>query len=713
MSNTPALLRLDSPLSSLVISSADNQPVLAWFGDRLHLDVSEAMINSLDDCAHAFASLDQRAPFPLFPQLSSGFMGSAALSGRRANAASANRFSYKHAEQSNQSIIVVLEDKVSELELSLTLTLCESTHVASMTSELKNTGSTPYSIDWLASTTIPLPTHYTHCLSHHGRWGFENQSQPRTIERGRIDITNQHGRTGHEHTPHLICSDAYLNEDGGDAMFLHMGWSGNYSLRVERLHDGVAYAQAGVLFGPGEKTLAQGESYTTPTTYFTRANGLNACTQRFHQYARQHVLPKWTRTPRPVHANSWEAMYFDLSDEQLFSLVDAAAEIGAERFVLDDGWFINRRGDTAGLGDWQVDETIFPNGLTPLVNHVRSRNLQFGLWFEPEMVNPDSHLYREHPDWVLHFDGIETPLARTQLVLDVAKPEVSTYLFNSMSRLIEQYGIEYIKWDMNRDLVLAGDGQHHRASLQPPAVYELMRKLNTEYPALEIESCASGGARGDFGVLAQTGRVWTSDNIDPIARATIQQGFARFFPPEVMGAHVGHERAHLTHRDTNIHTRAIVALQGQFGFELDARKLDEEEKITLSHYTAIYKDNRAWFAEASYWQLPSPHTPLLASGLVSQSQDKAMFNVVLLDSLNTTRPGHVRLRGLDAEATYTVSLSSNNVEQFISFNRNMPHWMHNPFHCTGELLMNIGIPLPVMPPQSALLIACNKQALAS
>jgi len=302
------------------------------------------------------------------------------------------------------------------------------------------------------------------------------------------------------------------------------------------LNDGVGYLQTGVLLNPGEQVLKAGETFTCPHVYFTQGNGLNQCTQRFHQFARTQILPGWTRQPRPIHANSWEAMYFDLNDQDLLSLVDAAARIGAERFILDDGWFLKRRNDEAGLGDWTVDKTIFPQGLSPLVEHVRSHNLQFGLWFEPEMVNPDSNLYRAHPEWVLQFSDIETPLARGQLVLDLAREEVSDYLFNCISSLIHEYQIDYIKWDMNRDLVLAGDGEHYRASKQPGAVYALMQKLNNTHPNLEIESCASGGARCDFGVLRQTGRIWTSDNIDPIARATIQQGFCRFFPPEIMGA---------------------------------------------------------------------------------------------------------------------------------------------------------------------------------
>jgi len=403
-------------------------------------------------------------------------------------------------------------------------------------------------------------------------------------------------------------------------------------------------------------------------------------------------------------------MYFALNDDDLKQLVDSAAKIGAERFILDDGWFPARRDDTAGLGDWTVDKSVFPNGLTPLVEHVRSHNMQFGLWFEPEMVNPNSQLYRQHPEWALHYEGIDTPLARGQLVLDVAREDVSNYLFDCISTLVSEYQIDYIKWDMNRDLVLPGNGRCARASFQPPAVYALMQRLIDAHPQLEIESCSSGGARTDFGVLSQCGRVWASDNIDPLSRGPIQQGFARFFPPEVMGAHVGHMHAHLTGRSTTLHTRAIVALQGQFGFELDARVLDEDDVTTLNHYTLLYKQHRHWLNNATYWQLPTTDELLLASGMVSEDGEDALFTVVILDSLKKTRPGCQRLRGLKRTQRYRISMASSNIEQLVPFNKVMPHWCANSLVTTGELLMNIGLPLPVMPPQAALLVHCAMEA---
>ncbi len=707
MSRNPAFFRLDGTSSSLLVANHKEWPAIAWFGELLDTNIDDHMLAHHDDTAHSFGTLDAAPPLSLFPQSATGFMGSPALIGHRQTASQAVCFALKSIEHTGHIINIVLEDHISALQLNVCLSLDPTSDVACIATSLLNNGSDDFYVDWLASATLPLPNHLTQCITQHGRWGLENQSHTRTIGPGRIDISNQHGRTGHEHTPNVICASDDLSIDHGDALFVHLGWSGNYSFRIEQLNNSVAYLQTGVLLNPGEEVVTPGGSLHCPKVYFTKGDGLNQCTQRFHRFARQNVLPLWTRKTRPVHANSWEAMYFDLNDNDLKLLVDAAAKIGAERFILDDGWFINRRDDTAGLGDWTVDETVFPNRLKPLVEHVRSHNMQFGLWFEPEMVNPDSNLYRDHPDWVLHFTDRDTPLGRGQLVLDVARKDVSEYLFNCISALVTEYQIDYIKWDMNRDLVLAGDGINYKASKQPPAVYALMQKLNNAHPDLEIESCASGGARCDFGVLAQTGRVWASDNIDPLARTTIQQGFLRFFPPEIMGAHVGHQHAHLTGRHTNLHTRAIVALQGQYGFELDARVLDEQDIATLQHYTDLYKKHRAWLNDATYWQLPTNNTLLMANGLVAESKEQALFSVVLLDSLSVSRPGCQRLRGLDPSLHYRVQLASSNLEQLAPFNKILPEWCTETIVTSGALLSSIGLSLPVMPPQSALLLHCS------
>ncbi len=714
MSYDSSPLRLDGENTSLLITCphSSSVPQLIWCGEKLATGITQAQLEQHANTALPHATVDKVVPLTLLPEASKGYMGAPALSGHRSGGAFAHRFKLVEQKQFQNKIEIVLADELAQLRTHLQLRLEQNSDVVTLQCSLENSGDDDYFLEYLASATLPLPDNYTDCVSFHGRWGLENQSQRRSIGFGRIDISNLHGRTSHEHAPGIMCGTANFNEQSGDVMFMQLAWSGNCSWRIERLSDNSCYAQAGVLFGPGEKILAPGETYTCPPVLFCRANSTNSCTQRFHQHARKHILPQWTRSARPVHANSWEAMYFDLDTESLCSLIDAAAQIGAERFILDDGWFVNRRDDTRGLGDWTVDTSVFPDRLDPVVKQVRSHGMQFGLWFEPEMINPDSNLYRNHPEWVLHVDGIDTPLARNQLALDISRDDVSDYLFSHITKLVHEYKIDYIKWDMNRDLVLAGDGDRCKCSSQPEALYRLLQRINANCPALEIETCSSGGARTDFGILAHTGRVWTSDNIDPIDRAKIQQGFLRFMPPEIMGSHVGHEHAHLTGRATSLHTRAIMAMQGQFGFELDARKLELTEHNTLKHYTDNYKQHRDWISQATYWQLPTPEEALLASGVVAEDQTQALYTIIATQSLKTTRPGVIALLGLKPDGLYKVSLLSCNLEELKPFNKEFPQWCMSSISTTGELLQTLCLPLPVMPTQTALLVHCEQEEKA-
>lgn len=708
MSIEPKLWRLDGETTTLLLVQGHGVPRLAWFGDTLTSDLTLSQLQAHDDSALAFGSLDNVTPLSLFPQASTGFTGSPALNGHRNGHQFAHSLTTTSVRQSDNTLYIELTDEHTHIEVSLELCLHHQSDVASLKSTLRNVGDSAYTVDWFASATIPLPGNYRDCLTQHGRWGLENQTHRRHIAPGRIDISNLHGRTSHEHSPGMVCGTTGFGNDDGDVTFAHLAWSGNFSVRVERLSNGNIALQTGVLYLPGECILQSGESLQTPATSFTRGSGMNACTQQFHRYARQSILPAWTRTQRPIHANSWEALYFNHDAKELFELIDAAAGIGAERFVLDDGWFRHRRDDTSGLGDWFVDEAVYPQGLNPIVNHVRQHGMQFGLWFEPEMVNPDSDLYREHPEWALHVNNLQTPLARNQLVLDIARNDVSDYLFERITSLVHEYSISYIKWDHNRDLVLPGDGTKARAAKQPEALYALLARILYKCPGLEIETCSSGGARCDLGVLEHAGRVWTSDNIDPIERASIQLGFQRFFPPEIMGAHVGHQKAHLTGRATNLHTRAVVALQGQYGFELDARKLDDQDVITLKHYTELYKAHRNWLSNAIFWQLTTHSKTLLACGNVENNQQQALYTIIAIGNMHSTRAGHLPLSGLDPNANYTLTLASDNKTELATFNKIMPPWCEQPLCTSGELLIKIGVPLPVMPPQSALLIHCER-----
>lgn len=707
MSNN--LYRLDSAASTLLLLSIDSAiPAVIYYGARLDSELDAETALQLTADAIPNAKLDNRTQLALLPENSRGHFGEAGLQGHRAGAQFAHRFNVSDIKQTEQAITFFAEDDAAGLTLQIAITCDTQSNVFSWQNTLTNTADSDYTLDWLSCPTLPLALTMEQMITLHGRWGKEFQAQNTTLQAGRFQIDNRRGRTSHEHFPGLLLGETHTSELAGEAFGAHLGWSGNYRLLIDSLSEHERYLQCGELLLPGEVILKSGESYETPVLYSTRSNGFSGVSQQFHRFARRNILPEWTRRERPVHANSWEALYFDHAIDKLIALVDAAHATGAERFVLDDGWFMGRRHDKAGLGDWQIDPAIYPEGLKPLVDHVRSKGMQFGLWFEPEMVNPDSALFRAHPEWALQHAPYPLVPARNQEVLDLSQPALFDYLFDAISSLVSEYQIDYIKWDMNRDTLNAGSelkGSQHQQIL---AVYRLMDKLNKAHPTLEIETCASGGARVDFGVLRHTGRVWTSDNIDPIERISIQNGFSLFFPPEIMGAHIGSATAHLTGRQTELDTRAIVALQGQTGYEFDSRLLSDADRVTVQHYTKIYKDNRNWLAEAKLWRSPAIQGCIHAQGLVSENQSQSLWSAVSDGSHLHATAGKFKFHGLDPQATYTVTCLNANLPYLAHFAKALPAWMEQPsITLSGELLMQMGLVLPYMPPQTALLLHCT------
>jgi len=703
---TSSLWRLDSDATTMLLHATNKTdvPAIVWIGSRLPDTLSAGEVAVVCDQPLAMAKLDSAVALSLFPQRATDVDSHPALIGHRDGVNFQHQFIRESVVEQADGLTVALIDATAELALRIELKLHHSTGVLSFATTLTNTGGTAYAVDWLASATMQLPDSYKDCLYLHGRWGLEFQAARSQIDRSAIVLQSHRGRTSHELYPGVMLGDSGFSEQHGNVMGVVMAWSGSHTSRIEALSDGRRYCQCGISLDTNELVLEANESFATPVTYFSRENGCNAVSQSLHRFQREQILPVWTRKPRPVHSNSWEALYFDHDIETLKSLIDAAAEVGAERFILDDGWFPARRADTAGLGDWTVDKTIYPDGLHPVVDHVRQHDMQFGLWFEPEMVNPDSELYRTHPEWALHVEGYDTPLARNQLVLNVAEPAVFDYLFESIAALVREYTIDYIKWDHNRDLMFAGDGARSQMHKQVFACYALMQKLNSEFEGLEIESCSSGGARADWGVLHHTGRVWTSDSIDAIDRVNIQRGYSYFNAPEIMGAHVGHAEAHLTGRDINIHTRAIVALQGQYGYEVDARKLDADEKRTLNHYASLYKLHRQWVAECSVWRIDTVEDGLVCTGYVSKDKNRSLWFAVAGVSLSSVLPGRLVMQGLLEDKQYKVSLASSNCETLAKFAKKLPAWLESPVTVNGALLMNMGLTLPVMAAQSAVLI---------
>jgi alpha-galactosidase len=407
--------------------------------------------------------------------------------------------------------------------------------------------------------------------------------------------------------------------------------------------------------------------------------------------------------------NTWEAVYFDHDLDRLLALARTAARIGVERFVLDDGWFRHRRDDTAGLGDWFVDEGVWPNGLHPLFDEVRQLGMQVGLWVEPEMINPDSGLARAHPDWILGPAGTPPPLARHQQVLDVSRPDAAEYLLARLDALVSEYSIDFLKWDHNRDLAEAVDpvtGQA-RVHRQTEAAYRLLDRLRERHPGLEIESCSSGGARVDFGILDRTDRVWASDTVDAIERQAIQRWTSLLLPLELIGSHVGPPVAHTTGRAVPLGFRCLTSLFAHAGIEWDITTAGDDDLERLAAWIDLYKELRPLLHTGDVVRADLEGTGALLHGVVAADGSEAVHAVVRLTTAAEASLGAIGLPGFDPDAVYRVRLRGDFVD--LSQRQASPPWCaaaatDDGFVVSGAVLSRVGLHMPVLLPGEGFLL---------
>lgn len=659
--DTPAhFLCLHGRHASLVLEvHADEAPLWRYWGPRLPDRCTPGWPLRASRPTPSF-NLDFDQPLTLAPTFGVGWFGQSALLAHRNGKHFAQAITRCEVEWlvPGQALRLHLFDDVAQLRLSVQLRLDPLSDVLVMSTELANLGATSLEVQWLAAGTLPLPETAATVRSYAGQHNHEFLLQVDTLSRSTWRRENRRGRTSHDCFPGAVVCTAGTTDDAGLTYGAHLAWSGNHQQTIEALHDGKYQWQMGEWLAPGECSLASGATLRSPELVATLSlQGLNGVAANFHAELRAR-LP-WqggAMKPRPVHLNTWEGFYFDHDLDQLKDLADAAARVGIERFVLDDGWFHGRHHDRAALGDWWPDAGKYPHGLAPLAQHVCDLGMEFGLWFEPEMVNPDSDLHRRHPDWALQLEGRPLLTARNQLVLDIARPEVADYLFGQIDALLTSLPIGYIKWDHNRDLTCAGgpDGKPaYRAQVH--AAYALMDRLRAAHPALEIESCSGGGGRIDFAVLRHSHRVWTSDCIDAMSRVTIQRGFLQFFPPEIMGSHIGTAPAHSTGRSQAMAFRGAVALPGHLGVEFDLRLLDAAQTAELQGWIALYKRWRGLLHGGRVWQGDA------GDGVLWQVHGDAAGDELLLlcyrcqpSALRYARPA--KLAMLDPASRYRLSL---------------------------------------------------------
>jgi alpha-galactosidase len=543
-------------------------------------------------------------------------------------------------------------DDVAGLGLALEVELLPSGLVRTR-AELTNLRDGVYDVQAL-TLALPIPPEAREILDFAGRWGKERTPQRGTLRVGIHEREGRRGRTGADAATVLSVGVPGFGFRHGDVWGAHVAFSGDHRHFAERLSNGRQVLGGGELLLPGEVRLAEGEGYRSPWLYAAYGHGLDDQAARFHRFLR--ARDAHPRRDRPVTLNVWEAVYFDHDLARLTDLAERAAALGVERYVLDDGWFRHRRDDTAGLGDWHVDEGVWPDGLDPIIDRVRALGMEFGLWFEPEMVNPDSDLARAHPEWIMATGGRLPGTHRHQQVLDLAIPEAYEHILERMTAILTAHDIAYVKWDHNRDLVDAGVAPRgepgvHRQTL---AAYRLMDELKARFPSLEIESCSSGGSRVDLGVLERTDRVWVSDCIDPLERQQMNRWTMQLLPPELMGSHIASGVNHTTGRAHRLSFRAGTALFAHFGIEWDLTQATPDEERDLAAWIALYKQERALMHTGTVVRADGSDPSLHVYGAVSPDADAALFFLATVARSEVSPRGRFLLPGLDPERRYRV-----------------------------------------------------------
>ena len=571
---------------------------------------------------------------------------------------------YTESDSEAETLTLVLEDKVTGIELELLYTLFAGSGIIARSARFLNCGKKPVHLLKAMSLCMDLPDHDYDWIQFSGAWARERYPKKRRLEMGNQSVGSTRGHSSHEHNPFAVLKRPTADEFQGEVIGFSLIYSGNFLAQAEvDTHDTTR-----VLLGINPEwfdwKLEPGEEFQTPEAVMVYTDrGMNDMSQTFHRlFQKRLARGYWRDRERPILINNWEATYFDFTEERIVEIAKKAKEQGIELFVLDDGWFGKRTSERAGLGDWKANPERLPEGITGLAQKIEALGMKFGLWFEPEMVNKDSDLYREHPDWILSVPERRQSQGRYQYVLDFSRKEVVDYIYDRMAEILGSGKVSYVKWDMNRSITecwsaaLPADRQgevFHRYIL---GVYDLYDRLNTAFPEVLFESCASGGGRFDPGLLYYAPQGWASDDTDAAERLKIQYGTSYCYPISSIGAHVSASPNHQIMRSTPLYTRANVACFGTFGYELDLNRLTAEEQEEVKRQTAFMKKYRSVLQFGSFYRLESPFEGNVTAWM-SVSGDRKTAVVGWYRTLNGINMGYtrVKLRGLEPDSVYRVS----------------------------------------------------------
>ena len=689
--------RVDTHNQTLVLSSSDNRlPCVIYWGDRLPSNENLNQLNEASKKDLGDNLLDQVPELSILPEQSANFSGQLGCKMRDINGNMLSScFVFASDDVNSNSLTLTYNDKALGLTYTATINAYEENDVYALSAKLES--KSPIIMEWFSAPVVEVSQTSKEMVDYGGHWSGEFRSQVTPWVTGVHLRESRVGTTSHAHFPGLLIPTIESSENSGSCYGFHYGWSGGHRMIAEQLQDGRRQIQ----FGNTENSeLSPGTSFETEKLYICYSKyGMGGVGRLFREHVSKSIVDLPKDSVRPVHYNCWEAIYFDHNIDELKEIATIAAEIGAERFVLDDGWFKGRNSPTSSLGDWIVDDQKYPEGMHPLVNHIHSIGMTFGLWFEPEMVSPDSDLFRSHPEWIMGDEN--QALGRGQLVLDISIKEVQEYLFARIDTLLNEYPIEYIKWDHNRVLP-------YPDASQTRALYGLLGRIREAHPSIEIESCSSGGGRIDYGILRHTQRVWLSDSNDALERLRIQHEALLWLPLSVTGSHVGPKVCHTSGRELSMSFRAWVAAQRHMGFEMDPRELTSKDKALLKSVTKWWKENRQWMKDARILRLPCTDNSIIAEIQINTDTDHFVVFAGQNSTSEFSSPVPLVLAGLDSKSMYNISLL--NKKEIKSLGKSEDGLLNNKLMLSGQYLMTQGLQLPKAFPANMMVIEGDKAA---